>query len=256
VPVIVTGLATTPVKGMRLLAVDRVELERNGARGNRRFYVIDERDRMVNGKQLSGLTTLVAEYSEAEERLALTFPDGTVVDGRIGRGGAMRTQFFSAEGEAAVIAGPWSEALSEHLGQPLRLVEAPGSVDRGPDGGVSLISRGSLARLAEAAAQPEVDSRRFRMLIEIDGVGPHAEDRWVGRLASVGDAVVRFGGHVGRCLITSMDPETGETDLPTLDVLRDYRGDANTTEPLPFGIYGQVLQPGAVRVGDPVALVD
>ena len=61
-------------------------------------------------------------------------------------------------------------------------------------------------------------------------------------------------GHVGRCLVTSRDPETGEVDLPTLDLLRDYRGELNSTEPLPFGIYGEVLQGGAVRLGDPVEL--
>ena len=49
---VVSGLTTTAVKGTRLRAVDRIELEATGARGNRRFYVIDDRDRMLNGKQL------------------------------------------------------------------------------------------------------------------------------------------------------------------------------------------------------------
>jgi uncharacterized protein YcbX len=57
---------------------------------------------------------------------------------------------------------------------------------------------------------------------------------------------------VGRCLITSRDPESGRIDLPTLDILRTYRRDLDATEPLPFGIYGSVLEPGTVRVGDAV----
>jgi uncharacterized protein YcbX len=92
------------------------------------------------------------------------------------------------------------------------------------------------------------------MLIEIDGVGAHEEDSWVGRSAQVGGAVVRFRGHVGRCLTTSRDPETGEVTLPTLDLLGDYRRGAETTEPLPFGIYGEVVEPGTVRIGDTVIL--
>ncbi len=40
--------------------------------------------------------------------------------------------------------------------------------------------------------------------------------------------------------------------LPTLDVLRSYRSGLDSTEPLPFGIYGRVLRPGTVRVGDAV----
>ena len=59
---------------------------------------------------------------------------------------------------------------------------------------------------------------------------------------------------MGRCLITSRHPETGEVDLPTLDILGSYRRDLDSTEPLPFGIYGEVLSEGSVRVGDPVTL--
>ena len=61
--------------------------------------------------------------------------------------------------------------------------------------------------------------------------------------------------HVGRCLITSRDPDTGEIDLPTLDILRDYRSGLDTTEPLPFGIHGEVIEPGRIRIGDPVVLM-
>ena len=68
--------------------------------------------------------------------------------------------------------------------------------------------------------------------------------------------MVSFSGHVGRCLITSRDPDTGEVDLPTLDVLGAYRTGLDTTEPLPFGIWGRVVSPGAVSVGDEVTLLD
>ena len=72
------------------------------------------------------------------------------------------------------------------------------------------------------------------------------------RRSRVGEALIEWGGHVGRCLITSRDPDSGRIDLPTLDLLREYRGDNQTTEPLPFGIYGSVLEGGVVRVGDKV----
>jgi uncharacterized protein YcbX len=129
-------------------------------------------------------------------------------------------------------------------------------VDRGGDGAVSLISRASLARLAEVGGVESLDSRRFRMLVEIDGVDAHAEDRWVGGgPVRIGGAVVAFTGHVGRCLITSRDPESGVVDLPTLDLLGSYRGSVDSTEPLPFGVWGRVVSPGTVRVGDEVSPV-
>ncbi len=253
--ILVAGLAVTPVKGTRLRGVREIELGQAGARGNRRFCVIDHRDRMVNGKQLGELNAVLADCWEAGRRLALTFPDGRVVQAPVELGGRITTRLYSRAVDARLVEGPWSAALSDYAGRRLALVEAEGSVDRARRGAVSLISRASLARLAEAAGEPAVDARRFRMLIEIDGVGPHAEDRWVGRRARIGEALVAFGGHVGRCLVTSRHPETGEMDLPTLDVLRSYRDGLPTTEPLAFGIYGEVLEEGIVRVGDSVALV-
>jgi uncharacterized protein YcbX len=251
-PPAVTGLATTVVKGTRLRSVPEVTLESGGAPGDRRFYLIDERGRMVNGKQLGPLSAVVADYAADEHALTLTFPDGSIVVDRIEAGEDMTTRFYSRSRRGRLVGGPWASALSDYLGQPLRLVESPGSVDRGARGAASLISRASLDRLAQAAGEPGVDVRRFRMLIEIDGVAAHAEDEWVGRRVTVGAARIAFHGHVGRCLITSRDPDTGEIDLPTLDLLRDYRRELDTTEPLPFGIYGEVIEAGRIRVGDPV----
>ncbi len=252
----VAGLAIAAIKGTRLRPVDRIELQPGGARGNREFFVIDERDRMVSGKQLGELQSVIAEFSPDEGKLALMFPDGSVLDGSVYDGAPVTVRFFSHTLESRLVPGLWSEALSAHAGAPLRLVHGAGAVDRGATGAASLISRASLARLAEAAGTEEVDVRRFRMLVEIDGVGAHEEDRWVDRQIQIGDALVRFNGHVGRCLFTSRHPDTGEVNLPTLDILRSYREGVQSTEPLPFGIFGEVVRPGAVRVGDAVFAVD
>jgi uncharacterized protein len=249
----VTALTTTPVKGMRVRTMDAIELGERGARGDRVFYVIDDRGRMVNGKQLGELQTIVPEYDE--ESLALTFADGTRVAAPLELGDTVSTRFFSRPREVRELRGPWSEALSEQLGRPLRIVHAGSAVDRGRAGAASIVSQGSLKRLAEAAEGHGLDARRFRMLIEIDGVDAHEEDTWVGRRVQVGDATLAVNGHVGRCLITSRDPESGAVDLPTLDLLGQYRREIESTEPLPFGIYGEVVSGGAVRVGDAVSPV-
>ena len=68
----------------------------------------------------------------------------------------------------------------------------------------------------------------------------------------MGDALIRWQGHVGRCLVTSRNPDSGDIDLPTLDILGGYRREVDSTEPLAFGIHGEVLQGGTVRIGDPV----
>jgi len=251
----VTALATTPVKGMRVVPRGEIELTPVGVPDNRRFYLIDDRDRMVNGKRVGALTAAVAEYDHPTRHLTIRFLDGAEVSGPAEVDGAVQTAFSSHSVSAQLVSGPWSQAISERVGESLRLVEGDpdrGGTDRGRVGGVSLVSRASLVELARVAKTAEVDARRFRMLVEIDGVGAHGEDAWVARDVRVGAALVRMRGHVGRCVVTTRHPETGEVDLPTLELLASYRRDAETTEPLAFGIYGEVVEPGRVRVGDAV----
>jgi uncharacterized protein len=252
----VTGLAITPVKGTRLHAVERVRLGRYGVRENRRFFLIDSRGEMVNATHLGMLNSLLSDYDDESRQLSLTFPDGRALEDEVRLGDEVTARFYSEPVAARFVNGDWSAAISEFVGQPLRLVEAgdEGAVDRGASGAVTLISRASLERLAERAERARVDWRRFRMLIEIDGVEPHEEDRWVGRTLAVGETVLRGRGHVGRCVITNRHPETGEIDLQTLKILGRYRRDLDTTEPVAFGIYGEVARPGAVSVGDLVRI--
>lgn len=252
----VTALSYTPVKGTRLHTADRLELGPAGAPGDRRFYLIDARGRMLNGKTLGALSAVVA--SLADGALTLEFPDRPAVSGPVEVGEPLTTRFYSRERTALLVEGPWEKALSEYLDQPVRLVAPDGSgsaIDRGARGGVSLVSRGSLDALAALGALDGIDARRFRMTVEIDGVEAHAEDAWVGSVVRIGGARVHFHGHVGRCLITSRHPKTGAIDVPTLAILERYRGAVSgATEPLPFGIHGEVLTPGVVAAGDAVAL--
>jgi uncharacterized protein YcbX len=252
----VTSLSTTPVKGLRLRPRDELTLGLSGVPDNRCFYLIDDRDRMLNGKQVGALCTVVADYDLTTRELSMRFPDQPDVTAEVRLGDWVLSRFFSASLQARLVDGPWAQALSDYAGRPLRLVAADprrGAIDRGAAGAVSLISRASVVRLEQLAGDREVDPRRFRMLIEVDGPTAHEEDDWVGRQVRIGEALVAMRGHVGRCLVTTQDPDTGTTDMPVLDMLRSYRSAAGTTEPLAFGIYGEVLEPGTVRVGDAVA---
>ena len=60
-------------------------------------------------------------------------------------------------------------------------------------------------------------------------------------------------GLVGRCAVTTQNPETGVKDLDTLRTIRGYRPEVEGEEPLPIGVWGGVERPGRVRIGDTVA---
>ena len=82
---------------------------------------------------------------------------------------------------------------------------------------MSIQSSAGLRSMAEAAGLDEpLDGRRFRMTFTVDGVEAHAEDGWLGRPVRIGEAVVRPGGNIGRCAVTTQDPDTGIRSLDTL----------------------------------------
>jgi len=172
-------------------------------------------------------------------------------------GEALDVRFYSLVRPAREVDGPFSAALSAHTGLSLRLVAfEPGrsAVDRGAQGAATVLCRSSAGAIASAAGRESIDTRRFRMTIELDGCEPFAEDGWVGRELRIGGARLRPMGHVGRCTVTTLDPDSGEVDLPTLEVLRELRGGVQTTEPLAIGVHCAVLEPGEVAVGDAVAV--
>lgn len=254
----VAWIAFTPVKGLRLRQREQVELTEGGIPGDRAFFLVDPDGVMVNAKRVGALLAVAADYDAAGGRLSLRFPDGREVAEAVELGEPESARFFGMTLQVRPLLGECSAALSNHAGTPLRIVTAPaehGGVDRGRDGAVTLLSTASLERLrVEAGTREPVDMRRFRMTFGVDGVAAHAEDDW--RDVRIGEALVRVRGHVGRCAVTTRDADSGAVDFQTLHHLAAYRREGiEATEPLPFGVHARVLEPGRVRVGDPVELL-
>jgi uncharacterized protein len=254
----VARISISPVKGLRLVHPEQVQLERTGVLENRRFHIVDTDGRRYNQLRNGGLVRIRQEYDAARERLALTFPDGTVADGVIALGDEVTTDFYGRPVTGRFVEGPWTVALSRWAGRPLRLVQSPpgAAVDR-VRGHVSLISKASLEELGRNGGHDggPVDGRRFRMLLEVDGCGPHEEDTWIKGDLRIGEALVRLRGDVGRCAITTQNPETGVPDFDTLRTIAGYRPmTANEAgkKHLPFGVYGEVVEAGKVAVGDKI----
>ena len=254
-------ISISPVKGLGLVHPEEVQLERTGVLENRRFHIVDADGRRYNQLRNGELVRIRQEYDSSDERLTLTFPDGSVAAGEVAFGGEVTTDFYGRPVSGRFVEGPWTVALSRWAGRPLRLVQAPpgAAVDRGR-GHVSLISTASLEALGRNGGHDgPVDGRRFRMLFELEGCGAHEEDTWIKRHVRIGEALVRLRGDVGRCAITTQNPETGVPDFDTLRTIAAYRPlTANEAgkKHLPFGVYGEVVEPGKVARGDTVEVVE
>jgi len=258
---VVSRISIAPVKALGLVHPEEVLLDPHGVRENRRFHIVDEDGRRFNQLRDGALVQIRPEYDADTQRLTLHFPEGSVADGEISLGAEVTTDFYGRPVVGSYVEGPWSAALSRWAGRPLRLVQSPPglAVDRNR-GHVSLISTASLDELGREGQQDApVDGRRFRMLFELDGCEPHEEDGWVKQHVRIGEALIRVRGDVGRCAITTQNPESGEPDFDTLRTISTYRGFTENEEGkrhIPFGIYGEVAEPGRVTIGDAVEVVE
>ena len=254
----VVRISIAPVKSLGLVHPEGVELGPGGVLGDRRFWLVDADGRLFDNKRHGPMMMIRPAWDEATRELSLDFPDGRRVAGTVELGEPVAAVLYGSPHPSRRVIGPWAEAISTSVGRPLTLLWSEyQATDRGVTGGtVSIVSRASLERLREVAGvDGPVDGRRFRMLFEIDGVAAHAEDEWIGSKVRLGDAEIVVNGDVGRCAVTSQDPDRGVPDLDTLGTLALYRREGRT-EPLPFGVYGAVTTAGRVRVGDTVARVD
>jgi uncharacterized protein YcbX len=245
----------TPVKSMRLQHPSQIRLERWGVPENRRFYLVRPDGRLFTASAFGPLIAVRPDYDPETERLTLAFPDGSSVQGdtdEIGR--SITTDFFGRPVTGREVLGPWAEKISTYAGQPVLLMKTEHPGDGNDSAPVSVSSTASAQELARRSGlTPGGDSRRFRMTVEVEGCAPHEEDTWVGSLVRLGEAVVDVVEPVGRCVITTKDPDTGQKDLDTLAELKSYRGLRGTH--VCFGVYADVAEPGTMRMGDPVEVL-
>jgi uncharacterized protein YcbX len=243
----------TPVKALRLSHPREADLTEGGIPTDRRFYLIDEAGALFDATDLGSLLRIVPEYDPATEQLRCTFPGGSVVEGIVDRLGAtVTTDFFGRPVEGRLVGDGFSEAFSSALGRPVRLVRVTRDGDGQDVHPLTIVSSASVREIGSRGDRPDLDARRFRINLEIDGCDPYEEDSWDGGLVRVGEATIRVGGQIPRCIVTTLAPDTGDKDFTTLNLIARSRPRIDGRRGLPFGMYAEVVEPGRVRVGDPV----
>jgi uncharacterized protein len=92
------------------------------------------------------------------------------------------------------------------------------------------------------------DVRRLRPNILISGVAAGAEATWPGHALAIGEVLIGVDSLRARCIVTTIDPDTGEQNL---DVLREIRRDFDGE----LALNCWVIRPGTINVGDKARLV-
>ena len=250
----VVRLSIAPVRSLALEHPSEILLTEHGVAEDRRFYLIDEQGFLVDRVVVGRLAQAFAHTDPAGERLSVRLPDGTLIEGQVELGEAVETPLHGRTAVGHLVVGPWADALAPLAGRRVRLVRCDrigGTRTKHP---ATLVSQGSVAELARQSRVASVDPRRFRMLIDLDGDVAHEEDGWIGGRIALGETIMHISGPVPRCAITTQDPDTGFRDLDTLRTILAYRGPGEERKAM-FGVYGEVEQPGRIRVGDEVRVL-
>jgi uncharacterized protein YcbX len=246
-------LCVSPVKSLGLNDLQRAYLDKPGIPGDRAFFIRSERGDFFTQRECPRLVQVRPAYDVDAGHLAFDFPDGRSVQGVPELGAEVATSAFGQRSiPGRLVLGDWSDALSKFVGEPVQLVKAgkPGlAFDAYP---ISLCSTASLDALAQAAGRDSIDGRRFRQNIYLSGATAHQEDEWIGAEIRIGSALIRVKQRDARCVMTTLSPDTGETDLDTLKIISSYRTDQ--PRQANFGVYCTVVQPGEVSLGDQVSL--
>lgn len=93
------------------------------------------------------------------------------------------------------------------------------------------------------------DLRRLRPNLLLAGVHPDAEATWPGRAITIGNTLIGVHSVRARCIVTSIDPDTGEQDLDVLRRIRHVFGNQ-------LALNCWVIKPGSLRLGAPAEIVD
>ncbi|UTT38319.1 2Fe-2S iron-sulfur cluster-binding protein [Glutamicibacter mishrai] len=141
------------------------------------------------------------------------------------------------------------EYLSAHLptqgSHPRQVVSTPRGMFDSKLSGISLINPNTVKQLSNAG-KIDLDPRRYRGNILLEGLPAFAEFGLIGKILRIGDVKIAITKSIERCSATSVNPETTEVDANGPRLLATHFGH------LHCGIYGTVLTSGTLDVGSSI----
>lgn len=254
-----------PIKSLGGIRLNESDVEARGLKYDRRWMIVDENNVFITQRKIHRMALLEVELSingltifhrqYPEDRLHIGFGETTdeVVDVKVWDDEVIS----KAVSEAADL---W---LSRVLELPVRLVYMdelstrqidPDYAEDGEEVSFSdgypvlIIGQASLDELNSRLQEP-IEMRRFRPNLVVTGSAPFAEDDW----SEIRIGAIDFKGvkRCARCVMTTINPETGKSGAEPLKTLASYRRVGNK---IYFGQNLLIRGLGKVSVGDRIVM--
>ncbi|GHA03958.1 molybdenum cofactor sulfurase [Arenicella chitinivorans] len=257
----ISGLYLHPLKSAAALIVEALNFDSRGPQFDRHWMVVDQNGKFRSQRHHPKMS-LIEPVLHAG-RLSLKAPGMPRID--LGQPGSSQSVTVWDDtliaGDCGATAANW---MSEYLGVMSRVVvltqDSLRRVDRQYSSGEETVgfadgypcliaSQASLDDLNQYL-KPPIDMRRFRPNIVISGSAPYAEDQW--QKLKIGDMIFDLVKPCSRCIIPSIDPDSGEKQMAVNQVLMAHRRRGRNTF---FGQNAIHQGRGELRIGQTVEVI-
>ncbi|MDF2157606.1 MOSC N-terminal beta barrel domain-containing protein [Algoriphagus sp. CAU 1675] len=263
---IVQDIFIYPIKSLQGIRFLEARVEEKGFRYDRRWMLVDQEGIFVSQRTDHKLALLQVELGvETLSVFPKSNPENFIhIPLAEAKGEEVSVTVWDDEVKARKVASQIDQWFSHFLGREVSLVQMPESSQRkvSPKYAVNsesvsfadgmpylIIGQESLNDLNSRLDSP-VLMDRFRPNVVFSGGTPFVEDGW-GSI-KIGDVAFQVVKPCARCVMITVDQETGKSGKEPLKTLASYRTVGNKVM---FGQNMLALQEGVVKVGDRITLV-
>lgn len=255
-----------PIKSLGGIRVSEANILEKGLRHDRRWMLVDEQGVFLTQRVHPVLALFKLEHNEAAHSFIIHFNNDSIELSYAASpaGQPFEVTIWDDRVIAHEVSAAHSAWFSKHINMPCKLVSFPEDNPRAVDPiyavnheHVSLadaypfmiIGQASLDFL-NAKLDEKLPMNRFRPNFVFTGGEPHEEDTW--REFTIGSNHFVGVKTCSRCVLTTINQDTGEKGVEPLRTLATYR---NINNKIKFGQNVVALSFGTVREGDPIALI-
>ncbi|WP_310587862.1 MOSC domain-containing protein [Dyadobacter luteus] len=246
-----------PVKSLAGIRLSEAEVQSRGLRFDRRWMIVDEEGVFLTQRTFSKMALIDVTLESNTIRLH-SRTDKSFIDIPLQPEHPLEisVKVWDDVVPALTVSKTADEWLSKQLEKQVTLVVMPDSTKRKADPKYAkndenvsfadgfpylIISQAALDNL-NRKIDSDLEMKRFRPNFVISGTEPHAEDNW--SLLQIGDIEFEIVKPCARCVLTTIDPETGIKGAEPLKTLAGYR---RVNNKIMFGQNAVAKQNGLIR---------
>lgn len=262
----VSQLRVYPVKSLQGISISESWVFKTGLHYDRRWMIVDEEGNFMTQRNCGELATFSTELLGTGLQIMRQMDQILVRYPPYSEHVYQDATIWGFTLPAIDMGDTPAEWLSRKLGKQVRLVYHPGEFCRPvhpdysqpgdfvsfADGFPLLLANQSSLDDLNSRVEDEVAMLRFRPNAVIEGAEAWAEDNW--KRIRIGEVEYRNAKPCGRCIVTTLDPFTGESlgqePLTTMATFRQQGKSVN------FGVNLIPDTEGPIRIGDEVEILE